>query len=170
LPFVTRFRKIACVKDIDVNPFQYYNYVGRNNSLSLPSGTFRRLDLSTEAKKGGRILVPEKKKEQQGPVGVPIEWHFPEGIVTRYANNMLVQFGDHDCYLSFFEIPVPVILGTPEEQQEELKKINKVKAECVARIAIPSSKMPDVVEALKTTLAAHLAKPQGTPQASGEKS
>jgi hypothetical protein len=98
--------------------------------------------------------VADKKKEHERLV-VPIEWHFPEGIVTRYASNMLVQFGDHDCYLSFFEIPVPVLLGTPEEQLEQAKKLKRVRAECIARIAIPLSKMPAIVEALKSTLAAN---------------
>jgi hypothetical protein len=111
--------------------------------------------------------VADKRKEQERLV-VPIEWHFPEGIVTRYANNMVVQFGDHDCYLSFFEIPVPVLLGTPGEQLEQAKKLKHVRAECIARIVLPISKMPEIVEALRSTLAANIAKVKSITKTSGE--
>jgi hypothetical protein len=35
---------------------------------------------------------------------LPIEWHVPDELVTRYANNLLVQHTEHEFILSFFEL------------------------------------------------------------------
>jgi hypothetical protein len=39
---------------------------------------------------------------------LPIEWHVPDDLVTRYANNLLIQHTEHEFILSFFEILPPL--------------------------------------------------------------
>ena len=59
-------------------------------------------------------------KEQA--VNLPIEWNYPESIVSRYATNLVVQHTEHEFILSFFEVKPPVILGTAEEQKEKAQQ------------------------------------------------
>lgn len=81
-------------------------------------------------------------------MGFPIEWHFQEDLVARYATNMIVQRTENEFIISFFEIKPPVFLGSPEEIAEQAKGIKSVRANCVAQIIVASGKMSSFIEAL----------------------
>jgi hypothetical protein len=80
---------------------------------------------------------------------VPLEWHYSEGIISRYATNMAIQNTENEFVISFFELQPPLLLGEPDDIQEKLKKIKSVRAECVARVIISNAKMPDFIAALQ---------------------
>lgn len=85
-------------------------------------------------------------------VAVPLEWHIPEGIVSRYASNILVQHTEHEFILYFFETRPPLLLGSEEEQRTALHGIQSVKAECFASIVVAAGRFPSFVDALKTNM------------------
>jgi hypothetical protein len=77
---------------------------------------------------------------------IPIEYVFPSDVPTRFANTAIVQ-SDHgtEYRISFFEIEPPLALGDQDEQMEQLKRLDKIQARCVARIVLSSGRMPDIV-------------------------
>lgn len=87
--------------------------------------------------------------QQKEVVKFPLEWHFPEDVKTGYATNFIVQHTDREFYLSFFDTPPPIILGTPEEREEQVKKMKSVRAQAVARVVISSDRMPQFIEVLQ---------------------
>jgi hypothetical protein len=91
-------------------------------------------------------------EEKTKAVQIPIEWHFPEDLKSQYATNMLVQHGENEFFISFFEVIPPVTLGPPEAQISQLEKIETVKAECIARIIVPAEKLPSIIQALNDNL------------------
>jgi hypothetical protein len=91
--------------------------------------------------------MPDKLQGKR--VQLPIEWVVPEDIITRYANNITIQRGENEYYLSFFETKPPMFLGTPEQINEQLEKAGAVKSICVARIVLPIDKMKAFVEAME---------------------
>jgi len=93
---------------------------------------------------------------------LPIEWHVPDDLVTRYANNLLIQHTEHEFILSFFEILPPLAVGSPEEQAAQLQAIGAVRAECVARVVVSADRMGSFVEALRGSYEKY-------PASSGEK-
>jgi hypothetical protein len=93
---------------------------------------------------------------------LPIEWHVPDELVTRYANNLLVQHTEHEFILSFFELQPPLTVGSPEEQAAQLQAVGAVRAECVARVVISASRMASFVETLRSSS-------EKFPASSGEK-
>jgi len=93
---------------------------------------------------------------------LPIEWHVPDDLVTRYANNLLIQHTEHEFILSFFEILPPLAVGSPEEQAAQLQAIGAVRAECVARVVVSSDRIASFVEALRGSYEKY-------PASSGEK-
>jgi hypothetical protein len=104
---------------------------------------------------------PVTTPSEGGPseaVQVPLEWHFPEDLASRYSNQVLVQFGQYECNISFFDIKPPVVVGTPDEQRELVKNLKAVRAECVARIVVSLEFFPTVVKTLQETLGKHLEK------------
>ena len=74
-------------------------------------------------------------------------WIFPEDLVSGYATNMLVQAGESELYVSFFEAPPPILLGP-----EDVKNLESVNAECIARIVISPDRLPKFIEVLQKQL------------------
>ncbi len=95
--------------------------------------------------------------EKQRSTTFPIEWHIPESIQSRYATNVIVQPGQYEFIISFFEAQPPFLMGQAEEDKAELEQLNAVRAECVGRIIVAAEQMPGIITALQTTLEAYQA-------------
>ena len=93
--------------------------------------------------------VKKKKSARKGDVTLPIEWHYPEDLKTRFANQMLVQFSDPEFYISFFEVRMPVITGDLQERNKRLQAMKTVPAECVSRVVISKERIGNFIETLQ---------------------
>lgn len=93
---------------------------------------------------------------QENSYTVPIKWNVPSTIQSQYASNMFVQSGEYDMNLLFFDTQVPVFVGSPEEMLDQLKKIEAVEANCVAKIVVHPDLVPKLIKALQTGLDKHL--------------
>ncbi len=91
-------------------------------------------------------------EQEQEEIALPIEWYFPEDIISRYANNITVQHSENEFIISFFEVRSPMILGTPEEEKAKWEQIETVRAECVARVIVTTGKMSEFISALQRNL------------------
>lgn len=93
-----------------------------------------------------------KKTEDHEGVNVPLDFHIPKDIISRYATNMTIQPGENEFIISFFEVIPPMLLGTPEERARKIKSLKEVRAECVARVIVAADKLPSFIEAMQTNL------------------
>lgn len=86
--------------------------------------------------------------EPTEPTGhqVPLRFHVPVGLSSRYAHHLVVQATDNEVTISFFELKPPIVLGTPEVQREAVK--DGITAECVARVIVARARYGDFVKAL----------------------
>jgi hypothetical protein len=89
---------------------------------------------------------------------VPIQWHFPDDIASRYATNLVVQHTEHEFSISFFEVRPPILLGSPEDIQAALQRVESVPAVCVARIIVAAERMPEFIRVLQDNLAQYQVK------------
>ena len=97
--------------------------------------------------------------EEQGERKLlPIEWIVPEDIVGRYATNIVIQHSEHEFIISFFEVWPPIVLGTPEETEAQLEKIEAVRAECVARLIVSAERLPVFIKVLQDNLETYRSK------------
>jgi hypothetical protein len=93
--------------------------------------------------------VPSGIDPIDGGKWVRINHVTPEDIRTIYANNVVVQFtSQRDCFICFFEITPPILLGDAPDADEKLSQIESTDAKCVARIAIPATIVPGVIAAM----------------------
>jgi hypothetical protein len=83
------------------------------------------------------------------PIPVPIEWRVGSEVVTRFASNILVQCQEHETIIAFFELKVPFIVGPREQQVASIGALATIPADCVARIAIPTSRLQEVIDTMK---------------------
>lgn len=94
-------------------------------------------------------------EEEQDIVTLRVDWHFPENVQSRYANNMLVQSGQFEFTIAFFEMQIPMLSGTPEENKARLEEMGSIKAECVSKIILSPELVPGLITALQTELEKH---------------
>jgi hypothetical protein len=73
-----------------------------------------------------------------------------------YANQMLVQQDGESAFLTFILAVPPVIIGDPEEVQQQIAKIDSIEGRFVSQIIIPKSKLGEFAKALQTIADAHL--------------
>ena len=97
----------------------------------------------------------EQEKYKAEMISVPIEWHIPENIQSRYVTNVIVQVGANEIFISFFESQIPILMGTQEENSTALKRLGTVKAECIGRFVVAPDLMPDIINALQTGMDAY---------------
>jgi len=79
-------------------------------------------------------------------VMLPIEWKVPAGLPLRYASNIVVQHTQDEFVLSFFEVAPPLVLGPDDER---LKQLRAISADCIARIVVSPRKYKEFLEAMR---------------------
>lgn len=78
---------------------------------------------------------------------IPIEWVFPEDLTSGYATNILVQIGQNEFFISFFEMSPPVIMNAAD-----LDTIESVQAYCIARIIVTPDRLNEFIAVLQKQL------------------
>jgi hypothetical protein len=95
---------------------------------------------------------PEQEQQQSDGITLPIDWHIPEGLHSQYANNVLVQAGRYEFLISFFEIQLPLLPGSPEENKTKLQAMESIRADCVSKIVISPDLVQGFIDALQSEL------------------
>jgi hypothetical protein len=83
---------------------------------------------------------------QDETAGPPIEWDFGT-VQGHYATNVVVQPGENELFISFFQIRPP-LLFTPDDRAS----LASIKADCVARAIVSLDKMPSFIEAMQKSM------------------
>lgn len=85
-------------------------------------------------------IANEKEPEE---VKMAIDWRIPEGTMTPFATNMLVQTVESAYKISFFEAKPPIRLDKNEPMPE------KIIADCVGSIIVTPDKLITFTEVLQ---------------------
>lgn len=105
--------------------------------------------------------MSDNERKEQKVYQLPIEWHYPEGLKTGYATNFIVQHTEHEFYLSFFDFPPPILLGSEEQKLEQLERLESVRPSAIARIAMTPDRMEELIEMLQDNLSKYREKHSG---------
>lgn len=88
------------------------------------------------------VANKEKIVETNEEVKIPIKWHMPENIISRYASNVLVHALENEFLISFFEIKPEIRLDPNTPLPKEAR------ADCIANIIMSPHKIPLFIDAL----------------------
>lgn len=88
-------------------------------------------------------MTKKKILKKEISITVPINWHMPDNIISRFANNMVVQTLENEFKILFFETKPEIYLDIPR------KPPIGVQSECVASIIINAEKLPHFIKALQ---------------------
>jgi hypothetical protein len=94
----------------------------------------------------------EQENRSTQDIMLPIEWHVSDSIHNQYVHNIVVQPGNHEITLFFFETQIPPFVGTPEEHREYLQKKGSIRFECVSKMTVAPQLVPEIIQALQTGL------------------
>ncbi len=83
---------------------------------------------------------PSKKKVAEATI--PVKWHIPDTIITRFATNIVVQIIENEFKITFFEIKPEIYLEPSQKPSGE------VQAECVASVIVTADRLPRFIEVL----------------------
>lgn len=99
-------------------------------------------------------MVNKKTDENKKGVAVPLEWYVPDGAMTPFATNMVVQTMENEFKISFFEVKPPIQLD------ETAPPPNKIRADCVASVIVTADRLPKFIEVLQKQLDKYVLKKQ----------
>ena len=91
-------------------------------------------------------------------------WDFSEDLVGDYATNVLVQTGEQELFISFFQIHHPVLLAPAD-----VNKVESVTAQCVAKVIVTPERLATFIEVLQKQLDAFNAKKSQAQKFNGTK-
>src|SRR5205085_12361404 len=91
-------------------------------------------------------MADEQNKSPE-PVEVKLNFRIPGRMPTVYAHHMIIQPGDYEVTLSFFEV-IPPLVTDGEDQLNLLREVGIV-AECVARITVAKDRFAGFARAIQ---------------------
>lgn len=76
-----------------------------------------------------------------------------EDIPIVLSNLQVIQHVQQEFIITFGQFSPPVVLGTPEEQMEQMKSKPYLPVKTVARVAMSPQRVGDLIKALQDNLA-----------------
>jgi hypothetical protein len=89
------------------------------------------------------------EEEKAEPVQVKLNFRIPPRMPSVYAHHMLVQPGEFEVVLSFFEVVAPIVVEKLEPEQLKALQDAGVVAECVAKVTIAKDRFRLFTDALQ---------------------
>lgn len=103
--------------------------------------------------------APERLPEH---IQLPLVWVAAEEEPIQLANQFLVQFDKDTLFLSVGQTAPPAILGTPEEQFEQLKALSFVAVKTIGRFSLTRRNVAELIDVLTKVATAFDTKPEET--------
>jgi hypothetical protein len=90
----------------------------------------------------------EEPTDAPEPVNIKVNFRVPGRMPSVYAHHMLIQTGEQEMTLSFFEV-IPPLISTDREENVKLLQEAGITAECVARITIAKRRFTAFASAMQ---------------------
>src|SRR5947209_2019564 len=94
--------------------------------------------------------IEQEDQSSQG-IPIPIALHVSDTIHNQYVHHVIVQPGQNEITLFFFETHIPPYVGSPEANREYLLK-QSVRLECVSKLVVVPQLIPEIIKALQVGL------------------
>jgi len=95
--------------------------------------------------------MTEDKEPPQDSVELKVSFRIPARMPTLYAHHLMIQPGEHEVLLSFFEVIPPPAVAKDADQMKKLQESGVI-AECIARITIAKDRFPSFAKAMQDIL------------------
>ena len=86
---------------------------------------------------------------QNGDEEIMLDFHVPNEVRTKFAQEVAIQAVHTEFILSFFEVRLPIV----QTNMSEKDVASLIKTICVSRVALSAERIPSLIEALQSRLA-----------------
>jgi hypothetical protein len=94
------------------------------------------------------VATPERQNPEV--IELLIDWPGSAmGVPVRHANQAIVQVVEHELNLTFFQFNPPVVIGAGPEVSKQLRGMDTIVPDCVARINMSARTAKGLIEALQ---------------------
>jgi hypothetical protein len=84
---------------------------------------------------------------------ISLVWIGVEELPIWFANQFMGQLDDQgEALITFGQVSPPALIGPPEEQVRQAKQITHVPVKPIARLALSTSRLRELVEVLQQTI------------------
>jgi hypothetical protein len=101
----------------------------------------KKTELVVSSQNGFGIFMP--------PITAAIKFQCPADLALQHVDQLVVQSDGDTAFLNFYELQPPIILNNSEANQFRADG-GRVKATCVARLAMSQSKLKGFLIAMAT--------------------
>lgn len=93
--------------------------------------------------------------EPSGSLQIPILWIGVEDLPLTAPNQFVGQSDGDWAYLTIGALTPPMLLGTPEEQEEAATRLGYVQVRPIARMALTRKRLVELRDILNATIENH---------------
>src|ERR1051326_1572986 len=105
---------------------------------------------------GEEIDLANPEKPKSDGIQLFIDWNGAAQTKTvQHANQVVVQIVEHELNLSFFQFSPPVVLGSADDVQRQLRGVESVQPDCVARINMSTRTAKGLIQAIQKQFDEH---------------
>lgn len=95
------------------------------------------------------------EEPQQPEMQIPLSWvNFNETPIA-FANQVVCQFQPNEFVVTFGQATGPPLIGTPEEVQEQAKRIEFVPIRTLVRLGMSRARLIELIGVLQANLENH---------------
>jgi hypothetical protein len=88
----------------------------------------------------------------EGEFEVPIVWVDVDQTPIQFANQFISQYQAHEFVLTIGQLAPPMIIGTPEQQTEQVENLAFVTVRPLARFGLPVNRLRELIRVLSENL------------------
>jgi hypothetical protein len=104
----------------------------------------------------------EPEQNVQTRYTLPVQFYVPDNIVPRYVTNITVQPFKDEFIVSFYEAYPPLLLGTPEQNDQKINEMPGIVAKCVSQIIVSANRFPNFAKAMTDAINLQVEFQEGT--------
>jgi hypothetical protein len=86
-----------------------------------------------------------------------LKYLVPEGMLELASGALVVQQTGPEFHLLFFQPRLPIVIPDTPEAVKEFNAITEIPADCVARLCVSGSRIPEIIRVLQSNYDAWLA-------------
>jgi hypothetical protein len=83
---------------------------------------------------------------------LPVVWTGVENTPVLAANQFIGQAADGEIFLAFGLFTPPPIVGPPDQQEAQVRRLDRVPVQCLARLSMNRRRLEELIEVLQRTL------------------
>ncbi len=90
--------------------------------------------------------------QEEDAITLPLTYLGLEDVPILFANQFVIQHEKNEFVLTVGQLQPPILLGSPDEQKEQAKKLTYVPIRVVGKFGLTRQRLAELIEVLQSNL------------------